>query len=275
MFIARGAQHRRQAFIRVPVVGERAVPAGKVNSASRRRSSTSSRNSLNLPPESVTSFPQSPTEMSDSNLIFYHSPQTRSSSVLILLEELDAPYTLRDLNFRTGAQRAPDYLAVNPLGKVPAIVHGGALVTELAAVFIYLADAFPERKLAPPIGDPLRGPYLRWLVFYGSAFEPALMDRHNKQTPPRSMSAYGDFEGVMALIDNQLAAGPYMLGARFTAADILWATALRWTTGFGLIPTTPRIAAYIERVTARPAFARVAETDAQLLKIHEAAAAKG
>jgi glutathione S-transferase len=211
--------------------------------------------------------------MSENGLIFYHSPQTRSSSVLILLEELDAPYKLRDVNFRIGAQRRPEYLAVNPLGKVPAIVHDGALVTELAAIFIYLADAFPEKKLAPPVGDALRGPYLRWLVFYGSAFEPAVMDRHMKQEPPRSMSAYGDFEGVMALINAQLATGPYLFGARFTAADVLWATALRWTTGFGLVPASPQISAFIERVTARPAFERVAATDAQLLKVHEAAAA--
>ncbi|GLI92872.1 glutathione S-transferase family protein [Methylocystis echinoides] len=210
--------------------------------------------------------------MSENGLILYHSPQTRSSSVLILLEELGAPYKLRDVNFRIGAQRRPEYLAVNPVGKVPAIVHDGALVTELAAIFIYLADAFPEKKLAPPIGDPLRGPYLRWLVYYGSAFEPAVMDRHMKQEPPRSMSAYGDFEGVMALINAQLAAGPYLFGARFTAADVLWATALRWTTGFGLVPASPQISAYIERVTARPAFERVTATDAQLLKVHEAAA---
>ena len=210
--------------------------------------------------------------MSEAGLIFYHSPQTRSSSVLALLEELDAPYTLRDVNFRAGAQRRPDYLAVNPLGKVPAIVHDGALVTELGAIFIYLSDAFPQRKLAPPIGDPLRGPYLRWLVFYGSAFEPAIMDRHMKQQPPRSMSPYGEFEGVMALINGQLARGAYLLGARFSAADILWGMALRWTTGFGLVPKTPEIEAYIERVCARPAVVRVAETDAQLLKIHEATA---
>lgn len=207
------------------------------------------------------------------DLIFYHSPNTRSSSVLILLEELDAPYTLKDLNFKVGAQREPEYLAVNPMGKVPAIVHNGALVTELGAVFIYLADAFPQKKLAPQIGDPLRGPYLRWLAFYGSAFEPAIMDRYTKQEPPRSMSAYGDFETVMTVINKQLAAGPYLLGERFSAADILWATALRWTTGFGLVPMTPEISAYIERVGSRPAFASVAETDKQLLAIHEAAAA--
>ncbi|KAF2991643.1 glutathione S-transferase family protein [Methylocystis sp. MJC1] len=207
------------------------------------------------------------------DLIFYHSPNTRSSSVLILLEELDAPYTLKDLNFKIGAQREPEYLAVNPMGKVPAIEHNGALVTELGAVFIYLADAFPQKKLAPQIGDPLRGPYLRWLAFYGSAFEPAIMDRYTKQEPPKNMSAYGDFETVMAVINKQLAAGPYLLGARFSAADILWATALRWTTGFGLVPMTPEISAYIERVGSRPSVARVTETDKQLLAIHEAAAA--
>jgi glutathione S-transferase len=212
-------------------------------------------------------------EMSDSELIFFHSPNTRSASVFVLLEELDAPYALKDLNFKIEAQRRPDYLAVNPLGKVPAIVHNGALVTELGAIFIYLADAFPQKKLAPEIGDPLRGPYLRWLVFYGSAFEPAVMDRYLKREPPKTMSAYGDFDGVMALIDAQLEAGPCLFGARFTAADILWAMAMRWTTGFGLVPMTPRIAAYLDRVCARPAFTRVAETDAQLLKIHEAAAA--
>lgn len=211
--------------------------------------------------------------MSDDDLIFYHSPNTRSSGALILLEELEAPYVLRDLNFKLGAQREPDYLAVNPLGKVPAIIHNGALVTELGAVFIYLADAFPQKKLAPPIGDPLRGPYLRWLVFYGSFFEPAIMDRYMKNEPPKRMCPYGDFDSVMALVNKQLATGPYLLGARFTAADILWATALRWTTSFGLAPATPEISVYIERVGARPSVARVAETDKQLLKIHEAAAA--
>lgn len=212
--------------------------------------------------------------MSEPDLTLYHSPQTRSSSVLILLEELDAPYVLRDLNFKLGEQRKPEYLAVNPLGKVPAIVHNGVLVTELGAIFIYLADVFPQRHLSPAIGDPLRGPYLRWLVFYGSAFEPAVMDRHMKKEPPQSMSAYGDFETVLAMINAQLATGPYLFGERFTAADILWGTSLRWTTAFGLVPATPEITAYIDRVTSRESVKNVDRTDAQLLRIHEAAAAK-
>ena len=161
--------------------------------------------------------------MSDTELIFYHAPKTRSSCVLALLEELDAPYALRDLNFRLGAQRQPDYLAINPMGKVPAILHKGALVTELPAIFIYLADAFPQKKLAPSIDDPLRGPYLRWLVFYSAAFEPAVLDRLTKrEPPPRGMNPYGDFDTTLATLESQLAQGRYLLGERFTAADLLW-----------------------------------------------------
>ena len=107
--------------------------------------------------------------MSDT-VTLYHAPNSRSSAALTLLEELGAPYRLHVLNLNAGDQRQPAYLAVNPMGKVPAITHGGALITEQVAIFIYLADLFSNAGLAPQIGDPLRGPYLRWLVFYGSCF---------------------------------------------------------------------------------------------------------
>lgn len=212
--------------------------------------------------------------MSEDDLTLYHAPRTRASSTLMLLEELDAPCKLHVLNLKIDEQRRPEYLAVNPLGKVPAIMHKGALVTEQGAIFIYLADAFPQRQLAPAIGEALRGPYLRWMVFYGSSFEPAILDRATKrEAPPARISPYGDFDTVMAVIEKQLSEGPYLFGARFTAADVLWGTALNWTVQFGVLqPSTP-IAAYIERIKARDSFKRVAETDAQLIKIHEAAAA--
>src|SRR3954464_13381059 len=110
---------------------------------------------------------------SNRHVTLFHSPNTRSSGALFLLEELGADYELHVLNMKAGEQRQPDYLAVNPLGKVPAIRHGEALVTEQGAIFIYLADLFPKAGLAPALDDPLRGPYLRWLVFYGSSLPPA------------------------------------------------------------------------------------------------------
>jgi len=206
------------------------------------------------------------------HVTLFHSPQSRSAGTLVLLEELGADYELHVLNLKKGEQRGAAYLAVNPMGKVPAIVHDGALVTEQGAVYTYLADLYPEAAITPTIGDALRGPYLRWLFYYGSSFEPALIDRSLKREPaPASTSPYGDYETMLKTLTDQLAKGPYLLGDRFTAADVLWGTALRWTTMFKLVPETPVVAAYIARVTARPAFARAAKIDADLVTAQNAA----
>ena len=203
--------------------------------------------------------------MTDDTLTLFHAPSTRSTGVLVLLEELQAPHRLHVLNLKAGTQRDPAFLAVNPMGKVPAILHGDALVTEQAAVYLYLADQFPVAGLAPPIGDPLRGPYLRWMVFYGSCFEPAIVDRALKRdAPPPQMSPYGDSDAVLATLERQLAAGPYLLGERFSAADVLWGMALGWTTAWKLVPETPAITAYLARINARPAMARAKARDAEL-----------
>jgi glutathione S-transferase len=202
-------------------------------------------------------------------LALYHSPWTRSTGVRILLEELGAPYEMRVINRKAGEQRGEEYRRVNPLGKVPAIDHDGAIVTEQVAIYIYLADAFPERGLAPPIGDALRGPYLRWLAFYGSAFEPALVDHYLKHEPaPPAMSPYGTYDEVIGLLSAQLAAGPYLLGERFTAADVLWGTALGWTTQFKLVPERPEFMRYVSLVNERPAAKKVSAEDQELAATH-------
>jgi len=199
------------------------------------------------------------------HVTLYHSPNTRSTGALILLEELGADYELHVLDMKSGEQRSAAYLAVNPMGKVPAVLHGDALVTEQVAVFIYLADLYPEAGLAPAIGDPLRGPYLRWIEFYGSSFEPALLDRAMKREPaPPSSAPYGDYDTMLKTLTGQLTRGPWMLGERFSAADVLWGTALRWTTMFKLVPDSPLFADYIARVGARPAAARARAKDAEL-----------
>jgi len=211
--------------------------------------------------------------IADRNVTLYHAPNTRSSGTLILLEELGVPFELHVLNMKAGEQRRPGYLAVNPMGKVPALKHGDALVTEQVAIFLYLADLFPEAGLAPAIGDKLRGPYLRWLVYYAACFEPALTDRAMKREPaPPSMCPYGDYDAMLKTLADQLAKGPYLLGERFSAADILWGTGLAWTTAFKLVPELPEIMAYVSRMTARPTFARVKAKDAELAAVQEKAA---
>ena len=200
-----------------------------------------------------------------SDLVFFHNPHSRAAMTRALLEELGVDYELRVVDFRNDAQLAPEYRAVNPMGKVPAIRHKGTTVTETVAIFIYLADAFPQAKLAPALDGPQRGTYLRWLVFYAACLEPAVSDRAMKREPaPRAQSPYADFDTTIDAITQALRPGPWILGERFSAADVLWGNALRWLTGFGMIEATPLITDYIARVMARPAEQRAIKADAAL-----------
>jgi len=204
--------------------------------------------------------------MSDADEItLFHAPNSRSSGVLALLEELDAPYRLEIVDIRTGENRRPGYLAVNPLGKVPAILHRGVLITEQVAALLYLADLFPTMGLAPAIGDPRRGAYLRWSVYYAACYEPALVDKALGREPgPVAMSPYGDFDTMIDTLRHQLDLAPYLLGEQISAADILWGNALNWGTMFKLVPELPVLLAYKARVMDRPSFRRVSEIDAAL-----------
>jgi len=203
--------------------------------------------------------------ISSQELTFFHSPNTRSTGALTLLEELGAEYHLHVLNMKQGEQRKPEFLAINPMGKVPTLKHGEAVITEQAAVFLYLADLYPEAGLAPKIGDSMRGPYLRWMVYYGSCFEPAIIDRSQKREPaPQAMSPYGDFDTMFKTLTDQLGKGQYLLGDKFTAVDVLWGTALTWITRYQLVPALPVIQTYIDRVNARPSVARARAKDADL-----------
>jgi glutathione S-transferase len=198
-------------------------------------------------------------------LTFFHAPHSRAFSVRVLLEELGVPYTLHALDLQNKQQRQPEYLAINPMGKVPAIRHGDTLVTEQSAVLMYLADRFAGGNLAPAFDDPARGDYLRWMVYYSSCFEPAIVDRFMQHPPaPASSCPYGDFDTMLRTLTDRLEQGEYILGARYSAADVLWGSALHWTTGFKLVPELPVIRSYIDRIAARPAFVRAQELDASL-----------
>ena len=212
-------------------------------------------------------------------ITLFHAPHSRSGAVRILLEELGAPYTLQAVNLKTGETRSPAYLARNPMGKVPALLieQDGVetLVTEQAAVMMVLADLYPAAGLAPALDDPLRGSYMRWMAFHGACFEPAVIDLALKREPaPPSMSPYGDYDTMLSTLTAQLRAGPWLLGERFSAADILWGHALGWTVAFQLVPALPEVTAYMARLNARAATQRVAALDAELAAEHAAQAAQ-
>lgn len=199
-------------------------------------------------------------------ITLFHAPNTRGTGALTLLEELGADYELHALNMKTGEHRAAAFLAINPMGKVPAIRHGDAIVTEQVAVYLYLADLYPEAQLAPPLGDAERGPYLRWMAFYGSCFEPAVIDRAlNREPAPQAMSPYGHFDTMLATLTVQLERGDYLLGKRFLAIDVLWGTALKWMLAFKLVPELPVLVHYAARIGQRPSVARATAKDAELV----------
>ncbi|CTQ54895.1 Glutathione S-transferase GST-6.0 [Roseibium album] len=203
----------------------------------------------------------------------FYAPQTRATGVRVLLEELGAPYKLNVLNFKIGENRQPDFLKVNPTGKVPTVRCGDAVITEQVAIYLYLADLFPERGLTPALDDPRRGPYLRWFVHMASCFEPALVDRALKrEDPPHSMSPYGTFDTVMENMRAQLAKGPYVLGEQMTAVDVIWAMGLRWGMMFGIVPEFDEFKAYTESYFERPAVTKVLQEDQHMATEQEDAA---
>ena len=199
------------------------------------------------------------------SLTIYGIPASRAVRPLWAATELGLNYHHEKLAYQGGGTRTPEFLAINPLGKLPTLVHGDAVVTEQVAITIYLADRFPEAGLAPAFDHPLRGPYLRWMAFYGACFEPAMIDKAmHREPPPRLMSPYNDAETVLQVVEAQLAQGPYLLGEVMSAADVLWGNALAWTTAFGLVQPAPATADYIARMSAMTAFDRSRQIDAEL-----------
>jgi glutathione S-transferase len=196
-------------------------------------------------------------------LTLYHGSPSRSSIVLWMLEELGEPYDVQLLSFAKGENRAPEYLAINPMGKVPALRHGDTIITEVAAICTYLADEFPAARLNVPIGTPRRGIYLKWLFFGPGCIEPAVTDRAapRKEEARRAMLGYGDFDTTMDVVAAAVGNGPYLMGEQFTAADVVVGSHIRWGTMFKMIPERPEFAAYTARFAARPAARRAEAKD--------------
>ena len=203
--------------------------------------------------------------MSD-DLVFYTHPMSRGRIVRWMLEEVGQPYRTEVLEFGT-TMKAPAYLAINPMGKVPAIRHGDTVVTEAGAICAYLADAFPEAGLAPPPSDRSRGPYYRWMFFAAGPLEAAASNKAlGFDVPPerRAMMGYGSFADVMDALERAVA-DEYLTGSRFTAADLFVGSHIGWGMQFGTIEKRPAFERYWQRISARPAAARANEIDDALM----------
>jgi glutathione S-transferase len=206
------------------------------------------------------------TGVSMADLTLYHAAPSRSSIALWMLEEVGEPYDVKLIKLSEGDQLKPDYLAINPMGKVPALKHGDVTITEVAAICTYLADAFPDKNLNVPIGDPRRGPYLKWLFFGPGCFEPAVMDRAAPRKEParRAMLGYGDFDTTMNVVAKAVERGPWLMGEQFTAADVVIGANIRFGMMFKLVPERATFLDYAARIAKRPAAQRAEAKDKAL-----------
>jgi len=204
--------------------------------------------------------------MSD-ELIFYTNPMSRGRIVRWMLEEVGRPYRSELIEYGT-AMKGPEYLAINPMGKVPALRHGDAVVTECAAICCYLADAFPDAGLAPPPGDRLRGPYYRWLFFAAGPLEAATTNQAFSLEVPaerKGMVGYGSLADVISVLETAVSGRDYLVGDRFTAADAYVGSHIGWGMSFGTIEKRPAFERYFERLSTRPAAVRAREIDDALV----------
>ena len=200
-------------------------------------------------------------------LVFYTNPMSRGRIVRWMLEEVGQSYRTELLEYGT-TMKAPEYLAINPMGKVPALRHGATVVTECAAICCYLADAFPDAGLAPPPGDRLRGPYYRWLFFAAGPVEAATSNKALGLEVPaerKAMVGYGSLADVISALEAAVSGRDYLVGDRFTAADVYLGSQIGWGMQFGAIEKRPAFERYFERISTRPAAIRAREIDDALI----------
>jgi glutathione S-transferase len=187
----------------------------------------------------------------------YWSPRSRSFSALWLMEETGQPYERVLTDITTGAQKAPEYLAINPMAKVPALKDAEATLAEAAAICAYVAERYPGANLAPKLGDPLRARFLYWLFFSPGCIEPAMVQVATKIEMNSVAAGWGDAQRVFDVLDQELEKGPWILGDNFSAADIIIGSNLNFAVRlFKMVPPRPSFDRYIDRCAARPAFQR-------------------
>jgi glutathione S-transferase len=193
----------------------------------------------------------------------YYCPQTRAFTALWMMEEAGQPYELERVNIRADGHPSADYLAINPMGKVPGLSDGGNAMGETAAILLYVADKFPQSRLAPLPGAANRGRFLQWLMFSPTTIEPTMMEKRMGTTPNSFSYGWGDYDRAMAALEKALSPGPWLFGSDFTAADLYLASSLGFGMRFGMIDSRPVFAGFVERASARPAFVRATAIEAR------------
>jgi glutathione S-transferase len=199
-------------------------------------------------------------------ITLFHHPFSRAAGVVWALEEVGQPYELKFIDLMKGDQKTPELVKLNPMGKLPVLTDGDAVITESAAIDLYLADRYALGKLAPALDDPRRGTYLRWSLFAPSVIEPGSMALAQKWDFKASQAGWGEYAAMMTAVSGAVARGPFLLGDMFSMADVIFGGTVRFMTMFGMMKPTPEITAYLASINARPALKRADEKNQAIMK---------
>ncbi len=202
------------------------------------------------------------------SIVLYHHPFSRASHVVWMLEEAGVGYELRFVDILKGAQKADDIVALNAMGKLPILVDGDAVVTESAAIGLYLADRYSLGRLAPAADDPARATYLRWSFFAPSVIEPGSMAKASSWAFKPSQAGWGDYDAMLRTMESALSGRDFVLGDRFSMADVIFGGTIRFMLRFKMLEPKPAFAAYSERLAARPALQRAEAKNLAIAKEH-------
>lgn len=206
----------------------------------------------------------------DADIVLYYKPRTRAFRALWFLEELGRPYRIQLMDFGKGAHKQPEFLKLNPMGKLPTVVDQGTPIAETGAILLHLADKYASGQLAPRLDDPKRPDYLRWLFFAVGVMEPAFGEKFFKwEDIPPNRVAWGSFAEMERVVTEGVTAGPYLLGEQFTAADVLVGSNLHWGVLWKLFPEKGAVADYVARCAARPGLKRAIEIEERYVKAQE------
>lgn len=200
-------------------------------------------------------------------ITLFHHPFSRAGNIVWALEELGQPYELRFVDILGGKQKEPELMALNPMGKLPILLDGDTVITEAAAICIYLADKYALGRLAPPLDDPKRAPYLRWAFFSPSVVEPGVMAKANGWSFREGSAGWGNYDAMVLAMKSALEGG-FILGETFSMADVIFGGTLRYLLQFGLLEKDPTFVAYVERLSRRPALQRAEERNAAIAEAH-------